>query len=204
MPKETEIEGEKMEVYLKEEYDAVQTAAAEKEKELETVRAEVERLKKVSAEKTENFQRYNEMTEEQKKAFDENTIIQIKRADALEEELNRVKTSLTDKETKEKESVKASALGYFHNDNEETKKKIEENYAKLAGMPEVTPDEIKARAFEAARLAGVEVGGPNPLYTRMEGEAPQYKEKKEYVDTPEGQEASELVRQQLGIKTEKK
>lgn len=202
-------DGKEIEVFTQEEVKAqAETAVAAAKAEADTVikakEEEIEKFKKVSAEKTENFRKYNEMTEEERKAHSENEIIQIRRGDKLEEELGNVKKSLEDKETKEKEYTKTSVLKGYHGDKEDIKKSLEEKYSMLAGMPESTPDEIKARANAAATLAGISIDSRNPLYSSFSGEAPQYKEKTDYVESAEGKVAADLVRQSMGLKTDNK
>lgn len=199
-------DGTTVTVFTKEELEAEATArataeasriAAEKD-------AEIEKLRKVSAEKTENFRKYNDLTDEERKAHSENEIIQIRRADALAEELNSVKTALQQKEEKERGYMKESVFKGFHGGKDDIKKNLEEKYAVLAGMPETNLDEIKARASAAAVLAGISVESVNPLYQSYSGEAPQYKEKTDYVETVAGKEAADMVRSALGIKTDNK
>ena len=138
-------DGTTITVFTKEEVEAEATtrAQAEATRIANEKDAEIEKLRKVSAEKTENFRKYNEMSEEEKKAHSENEIIQIRRADQLAEELTSVKTALQEKEAREKDYTKNSILKGFHGDKEDVKKNLEEKYAVLAGMPESTPDEIK-------------------------------------------------------------
>jgi len=199
-------DGTTITVFTKEEVEAEATtrAQAEATRIANEKDAEIEKLRKVSAEKTENFRKYNEMSEEEKKAHSENEIIQIRRADQLAEELTSVKTALQEKEAREKDYTKNSILKGFHGDKEDVKKNLEEKYAVLAGMPESTPDEIKARVSAAATLAGISVDSVNPLYQSFSGEAPQYKEKTEYVETEGGKEAADMVRSTLGIKSDNK
>jgi hypothetical protein len=205
-------EGKEIEVFTPEEVTARETAAAEaaakeasdrvmaeKQKELDAVNAELEKVRKVSAEKTTNFKKYNEMTEEERKAHSENEILLLRRHDELEGEVGTLKTRLEEKDKNEKDYTKNSVLKNFHRGDETVKKAIEQNYAHLAGMPESTPDEIAARAASAARLSGITIDPINPLYTPISGEAPAYKENKDYTDSPEGKEAARLVREAMGI-----
>lgn len=180
--------------------EAIDAVKADSTKTIEEKDAEILRLNKVSAEKTDNFRKYNEMTEEERKAHTENEIIQIRRNDKLEEELGGVKKTLEEKEIRERDYAKTSVLKAFHGDKEEVKKVIEEKYAILSGMPETTPDEIRARATEAAKLAGINVNSqPNPLYQGFSGASPEYKEKTQFVETAEGEAAAQMVRDSLGI-----
>lgn len=202
MAKEFEVEDGKMETfYSAEEIEAAKKAEADRvaaEKD-----TEIERLKKISAEKTDNFRKYNEMTEEEKKAHSENEIIQIRRNDKLEEELAGVKKVLTEKEERERIYTKDTIMKSIHGDKDDIKKSLEENYAILAGMPETTPDEIRARTMKAANLAGISIESINPLYQPMNGDAPVHKQKDDYVETEAGKTAADLVRQNLNIQQPK-
>lgn len=189
--------GNEIELFTQEEVAAQKQAEAERiaaEKD-----AEIERLKKISSEKTENFRRYNEMTEEERKSFDANTTNLILRGDKLEEELAAVKTTLAEKETKERENYKENALSGFHGGKEDIKSTLEEKYALLAGMPETSPQEIFARVAEAAKLAGISVDSRNPIYQSVHGTPPVYKEKTDFTETNEGKAAADVVRETLGL-----
>lgn len=193
-------EGGSVEVYTKEEVAAqteaaIAAAKAESDKAIAEKESEIANLRKVSAEKTENFKKYNEMTEEERKAFDANTVTILRRADSLEEELNKTKTALAEKEQREKEYSKNSILKSIHAGDEKIKTSIEEAYSKL-NMPETTPDEIKARAEAAARLAGISMQSANPLYSSFSGEAPNLKSEKdkEFVETERGKSFYEALK----------
>lgn len=206
MSEKIEIDGVEKEVFTAEEVAAQTKAAAEAEATRVAAEkdAEIERLKKVSAEKTENFRKYNEMTQEERDAHSANELELIKRNDKIEAELIAEREARLAKEKTENERTKNNALKGFHADVAEVKEKIEKSYAALAGMPETTPEEVQARAEAAARLAGISVESRNPIHQSFSGEAPRYKEKSEYVETPEGQEAVTLARQALGVAEPKK
>ena len=207
-PKEYfDAEGNKIEGTFITQAEAEAKIAAAKEETEKTIvekEAEIQRLSKLNNEKTENFKRYNEMTAEEKAAYDANTTELLRRDDLSQKEIADLRKRLDDKEALEKNSNKTNALTRFHQNNEETKKALEENYALLSAMPETTPEEIHARAQKAARLAGINVDSMNPLYVSINGEAPTYKEKKEYADTPAGEEAAKLVREAMNIPAPKK
>lgn len=185
-----EHDGKEIEVYTAEE-------VAQKE-------AEIERLNRLVSEKTENFKKYNEMTKEEREMYDENTLNLIQRNDKLAEEVGGLKETLAQKEARERASAKEGVLKSIHHGVDDVKSKIEEKYAILAGMPEETPEQIQARAIEAAKLAGIAIDTRNPLYVPFTGEAPIYKEKNDYTETAEGKEAADLARQALGLPTTNK
>lgn len=202
MAKEIEVENEQGEkvketVYSTEEYTA-------KETELTTVRGQLAEAQRISAEKGENFKKFSEMTAEERKVLDVNTINLLKREEQLSTEVSTLTTKLTEKEKRENESAKTNALSSIHHGEEVSKKLLEEKYALLTGMPETTPDEISARAKEAAKLAGIQIDPRNPFYTAINGEAPQYKPKEEFVETPKGAQAAAAVRDAMGLEQPKK
>ncbi len=201
----TNDEGVVETVYTAEEYKAMEEKATGYEaniKEKDSALAEKERL---LAEKSENIRRFSNMTEEEKKNFDANTTNILRHADKLETELNEVKTKLTEKEQREKDFSKNSSLEKVHMGDEATKKRLEDNYAVLAGMPETTPQEINARVNAAARMAGITIDPRNPIYTPMNGEAPPVpKTADNYVESEAGKVAADMARGALGIKSDNK
>ena len=96
----------------------------------------------------------------------------LEKVDEFGKQIETLQSTLAEKEKAERENAKASALGKFHGGKVDAKEQLESSYAKLAGMPENTPEEIAARANEAAKLAGYLTDGRNPLYTPFSGEAP--------------------------------
>lgn len=193
--------GEEVTVFTAEELEAAKKEVETNyQKTLAEKEAEVEKLRKVSAEKTENFKKFNEMTEAEKAAYDANTTEFLKRTDAAVQKAEELERKLAEKEAIEREYNKNFVLNNFHKGDEKVKKEIEDNYAILAGMPENTPDEIAARATKAAQLAGIVTDPRNPIFTPFQGEAPKIKEEgKEFVDTDKGKEALELAKKALGI-----
>lgn len=202
-------DGTEVQAFLPEEVDAkvaeaVAAAQAEGKTALEVKEAELAEMKRLNAERGENFTQYSKMTEEQKKAFDANTTNLLKREEALLTEVDSLKTTISKKEETERSASKNGALAAIHGGKEDVKKNLEEQYALLTGMPETTQEEINARASAAARLAGIQIDPRNPLYVPMNGEAPKYKENKEFVETPEGTQAADMVRGAMGLPNPKK
>ena len=195
MAKEIENEdGTKETVYTKAEYEAL-------EKEKADALTAVADAKRLVNEKTDNFKKFNEMSEEEKKAYDANTIELLKRNDLTAKENADLKSRLDAKEAQDKADNKSSIAGVYHQGDEKTKTDLETAYTALAGMPETTKEEIAKRYESAAKLAGIQVNsGPNPLYSSVNGEAPRSKEAKDFVESPKGTEAANMVRDALGIK----
>lgn len=182
--------GNEIEAYTKEEYEQIQ-AEAKRVKELEE---ELERQKKVSAEKSESFKKLNERTEAEKAAMDINTLEALKRVEMLEHELAEERRIKQEQDNLSKTTVKETIVKIFAGESDDIKTKVLDNYQALAGMPENTPEEIKARMEKAAVLSNIQIphNTPNPLYASMFGSsAPQHDDNKEYIDTPEGKSAYE-------------
>ncbi len=187
----TKDDGSVIPVIPKEEY-------AKTTEELQKAQAEIETLRRVSAEKTENFKRFNEMSEEERKAHSENEIILLKQLDQHSSELGSLKEKLEAKEKTEREYAKVKAISNIAGSKDEVKTALESAYANLA-MPEDTPDAIEARVQAAARLAGINVQSRNPLYAPISGEAPKFNPDAQFVDTPEGKSAVDAVLSSLGV-----
>ncbi len=195
MAKEIENEdGTKETLYTKDELDAVQ-------KERDDALKSAEDAKRLASEKTDNFKRLNEMTEEEKKAYDANTLELLKRNDLTATENADLKKRLDERDALDLANNKSSVAGYYHQGDEKIKESLEESYKALAGMPEVTKEDIAKRYEAAAKIVGIQVNsGPNPLYQPYNGEAPKSKESKEFVETAKGTEAADMVRDAMGIK----
>ncbi len=206
MSEKVEKDGVEIEMFSAEEVAAAAEARAKEEadKVAAAKDVEIENLRKVNAEKTENFKKYNEMTEEEKKAYDANTINLIRRGDKLEEDLAGERKIREEREKNDRENMKNTTLKQIHGGSEEVKANVDKHYAALAGMPETTQEEVNARAVAAARLAGIVIDQRNPLYQTFSGQAPEYKEKTEYTETAEGKEAARLAREAMGLPAEPK
>lgn len=201
-------EGNEIEVYTQAELeqqknDAITALKLEHDGVIKGKDTEIGDLKKVSAEKTENFKKYNEMSKEEQAKYDANTVELLKRNDKNEIEMADLRKRLEERDTRDSQNAKNTALGAIHGGKEDVKKLLEEKYALLAAMPETSPEDVKARAEAAAKLAGISVDSVNPLYQRFDGEAPKIKDQKDYLDTPEGKSAADIVRQALNIKEQK-
>lgn len=180
--------------------EKVQEVLSKKDADLKALADEKAKIERVSAEKTENFKKLNEMTQEERDAHTVNELNLLKRNEAVEAELAEIKTQLTQKEERERASAKVIAMDKYHVGNEDVKKTLEENYAKLGGMPEGSPEEVRARVAEAAKLSGISINSQNPLYADIGGDAPMPKDKKEFIDTDSGKQAADMVRDALGVK----
>lgn len=196
----TRDDGTEVVLHTAEELEAAKTeGAASVKTELEQVQTQLAEANRINAERGDNFTAYSKMTEEQKKAFDANTTVLLKREEQLLSEVELLKTNLSEKETRERDGVKNNAMLSLHAGDEATKTKLEDAYKNLAGMPESTQEEINKRVSAAARVAGIVIDNRNPLYMTPNGEAPKSGANKEYVDTNEGSQAAAMVREAMGM-----
>lgn len=189
-------DGTKEVVYSTEEYTA-------KDTEITDLKGKLTELERINATRSSDFTAYSKMSEEDKKAFDANTTNLLKNEETLRNQIADLTGKLSDKEKRDNDAAKNHAMSSIHHNDEKTKNLLEEKYALLAAMPENTPDDIAARTREAAKLAGIQIDPRNPMYTSFSGEAPQYKQNSEYVDTPDGKIAADMARKALGLSDNK-
>lgn len=202
MAKEIEnADGTKETVFTQEDI-ATQSATAV-EAALKPLQGELEELKRINAARGTDFTAYSKMSEEQKKSYDANTTELLKREETLVGEITSLKTTISEKETNEKNATRNMTLKNIHLDDPASKEKVEKAYAALAGMPEGTQQEIHARAIAAAAVAGIVINPQNPLYTSVNGEAPTQKNKGDYTESDNGKVAADLVRSAMGIQAPK-
>jgi len=161
---------------------------------------EITRLKALDRERGENFKRYNEMTEEQRDAHSENELELIRRNDSLQDELKSIQTGISTRDMNDRTNAKNSIMASFHGNKEDVKALIESKYEILSGMPENTPEEIKSRAVEASKLAGIAVNSSNynPVYAQMDGEAPPVSKGDGFLESDRGKEAEKQLSEALG------
>lgn len=202
MSKEIDVVGENGEITKETVYSADEFKAANTD--LEKTKADLAELQRINATRGEDFKAYSKMTEEEKKVFDANTTNLLKNEEKLVNKIGELETKLTEKEKRDNDASKTSILTSIHHGNEEAKKILEDKYALLSAMPETTPQEIQARSMEAAKLAGIQIDPRNPIYTAISGDAPHYKETKDYVETAEGMQAAEMARAALGLPSQVK
>lgn len=197
MSKEIEVVNEAGET-VKETVYTVEDMAA-KDGEYAAAQTELTELRRLNTERSQNFTAYSKMSEEEKKVYDANTTTLLKREEALTNQLAEVTNKLSEKDKRDAESSKTTVLNSIHHGDENSKKLLEEKYALLSAMPETTQQEISARASEAAKLAGIQIDPRNPIYTAINGEAPNFKPNSEYVDTPEGKTALDMARAAMNL-----
>lgn len=129
------------------------TEVESRDNKIQELEKALEEQKRVSEEKTGNFKQFNEKT--------------VK----LEDELNSLRTVLSEKEAREKSSFKEIGFERFAKGNEDIKKVLQEKYD-LLSMPDSTQQDIEARIKSAAMLAGINTVVVNPLNVNPNGDAP--------------------------------
>ncbi len=157
-----------IEVYTSEEL-------AEKETALVVAQAEIERLGKVTAEKTENFKKLHEMTEQEKASLSAEKIENLKRIEAAEAKAASLEEQINGDAQKRIANDKETALSKFHGGNAELKKALEDNY-ELINMQGTDTATINARAQAAVNMYNGSVGRANPLMASYGGGAPVHKD----------------------------
>lgn len=182
--------------YTAEEYSA-------REIELTAAQTALAEMQRVNAARGEDFKAYSKLSEEEKKVYDANTTNLMKQAEMLENKISELSTTISTKDKRDADAAKTHVLSSLHHGDEAAKTLLEEKYALLSAMPETTPQEIQARANEAAKLAGIQIDPRNPLYTSVNGEAPNYKPNSEYVDTPQGKTALDMARAAMNLPVQK-
>lgn len=166
MPITHVIDGEEVTLYTPEEMEA---ANAEKAR----LEAEYAELQKVSREKTDNFKKLNQMTEQEKEQFTARELENRAMIEKLMEENEQLKTNLTEKEKNEIETNRNKVISEIVGNNEELKTKFLEKYS-IVNIEEKDIDSMRMRAVAAAKLAGIEMPdhGFNPTQQMWNGDAP--------------------------------
>jgi hypothetical protein len=159
-----ENEGQEIEVYTVEEMNAQKA-------EVDAAKAEADRLQRVSAEKTDNFKKLNDMTEQERAAMSAEKIEILKRTEAAEAKAQGLEDKYnSDTQARIKNDTEA-ALAKYHGGNAELKKLLEDNFA-LINIPETDTASIQKRAAFAANMIAGASGGVNPLMQHAGGSAP--------------------------------
>ena len=179
-----ENEGQEIEVFTAEEMNAQKAEA-------ESARAEADRLQKVSAEKTENFKKLNEMTEQERASLSAEKIENLKRMEAAEAKASALEQKMNEENEKRVTNTKEEILARYHGGNAELKKVLEDNYnlIQLEGNDTAT---IQQRADLAVSMEiGKNNANRNPLTAVVSGGAPAFREKgaTNFTETDKGKAA---------------
>lgn len=190
-------DGNEIEVYSQEEFQAkeaewakqneeIKTSAEAARKEADEAKAIVDKMRLDLADKTENIKRYRDMTEAEKEKLTAEQVDAIKRADAadaraaaLEEKFNAdIQQRVSD--TMEK------FIRSYAGDDKEIREKIEENM-KLININGTDEKSIKQKVELAVNMMGESKPKYNPLFQMVNGDAPKIKE--DFMDTSRAKEA---------------
>ncbi len=165
MPITQVIDGEEVTLYSPEEVEQIN---AEKS----AVEAENAELKRLNKEKTDNFRKLNQMTEEEKAQFTDKELENRRIIEQLQEENEKLKTNLTEKEKNAIESDRANVIKKYVGDNEDLKAKFLEQY-QFVNIAEDSKENIEKRAELTAKLAGIEIPESfDPTQAYWNGDAP--------------------------------
>lgn len=187
-----------IEVFTPDEVAAKDAAMAEKETALATANGELEKERRVSAEKSDNIKRLRDMSDEEKSKLSQEQIEQRKIAEKALDEAESAKAELK-KEREEKENLKKeNFLERFSGGNADLRKKLEENFNIIDSGKE--PD-LEKRMGAAAAMAGINMNPKNPLTQEIFGQAPTEKQKSEKDDFLKGDKAAAAFKA-MGISPE--
>lgn len=185
--------GKEIEVYSpeevnvhKQEVETFKAKALENEKAVTEARAEAEKYKAVIAEKNDNFKRFKDMTEEEKKTLTAKDIENIKRAEAAEAKALELEDKFNKDVESRKESAKTKAIEAYAHGDEELKKKLLESYdlVKLDGTDE---DSIKRKVELSWNMLGLGKPKVNPFNQSYDGgDAPNKGLSDKFVETDKG------------------
>lgn len=185
--------GQEIEVFTPEEVAAKDTELATVRAEAAAARAEADKYQKVSAEKTENFKKLNELTEAEKSALSTEKIEAMKRFEAAESRAAALEAKINADTTSRIEKDKEAALKKYHGGDETLKKELEANY-KLIGLEGTDTETIQERARLAAAMYTGKTNRQNPLMANMNGDSPRYKEKTQTEEFMKSERAKEAMR----------
>ena len=187
---------EEIEAFTPEEVQAqVAEVAKAKDEEIAKAHAEVERLTKISAEKTENFKKLNEMTEAERAALSAERLESLKRIEAAESKATAIEAKYNDDTQKRIDNDIASALAKYHGGDEKLKASLEENF-KMINLVGTDTATIVERARLAAAMESGKSGRPNPLMAHMNGSAPKPLDKnksEEFLKSEKGKAARRMM-----------
>lgn len=194
--KATKEDGTEFDALLPEEVEAQKAEAiATAQGELKAAKEEVEKYKKVSAEKTESFKKLNEMTEAEKGAMTAKELEDKKRfeasearANALEEKINIDTKTRIEKDT-------ANALAKYHGGDPKLKEQLEKNF-NMINLAGTDTEAIVERARLAKNMLVGQSGGMSPLMAPMNGSGPRAVDKskrEEFLASEKAQKAMDLM-----------
>lgn len=168
--------GQEIEVFTPDEVAAKDAELTAARAEATAAKAEAEKYQKVSAEKTENFKKLNDLTESEKASLSAEKIEAMKRFEAAEARAAALEATINEGTKTRAEADKATALASFHGGDPKLKEQLEKNY-ELINITGNDTASIQQRAKLAAEMYKGSVDRPNPLMAGFNGASPQAKEK---------------------------
>lgn len=184
-------ESKEIEVFTPDEVAAKDAEITAAKADAEKFRADADKYQKVSAEKTENFKKLNEMTESEKAALSAEKIEFMKRAEAAEAKVSNLEDKFN-KDTQDRINADTeAALKKYHGDDPKMKEVLEKNF-KLISLEGTDTNTIYERARLAAAMEAGKTGRANPLMSPMNGSAPrsqQSSKSEEFLKSEKAQEA---------------
>ncbi len=164
-------EGEEMEVYTADEVAAQKTELDAAKTERDAAKADAEKYQKVSAEKTENFKKLNELSAEEKSKLSAENIEAMKRFEAAEARAAALESKMNEDTQSRIKKDTDDALFKYHGGDEKLKEQLEKNF-KMINLEGTDTTTIQERARLAASMEKGKAGGMNPLMSPMGGSAP--------------------------------
>ncbi len=199
MIKVTDENGNEIEAYTADELAAQkaesEVAIAAAKKELETSKAEQERLNRHISEQKDNFKKLNEMTEAEKAKFSAEQLETMKRVEASEARAKALEDKINKDENDRMASDKEKFLSKYHGGNKELKEALEKNYD-LINLVGSSSAIIEERARLAANMEKGKIGTGNPLFANLNGESPHIQKKSEndkFMESEKAKKALELM-----------
>jgi hypothetical protein len=186
-------EGQEIEVFTPEEVAAKEAELVAAKEEVAQAKAEAEKYQKVSAEKTDNFKKLNEMTEAEKATLSAEKIEALKRFEASEARAKALEDKINqDTETRIKTDTE-TALSKYHGGDENLKKALEANF-KMIGLEGNDTATIQERARLAAAMEAGKSGRANPLMAPMSGDSPRMQNKSATDEFLKSEKAKEAMK----------
>lgn len=179
-----------IEVYTVEEKVAI-------EAERDAAKADAEKYQRISAEKTENFKKLNDLTEAEKATYTAKELENMARVEAAEKRSQELEDRMNSDTQTRIASDTEKALAKFHGGNAELKKVLEDNF-KIIALEGNDTDTINKRAEMAAAMYTGSTANRNPLRAGFSGGSsptpPAEKNRtEEFLESDRGQYAQKMM-----------
>ena len=166
----------------------IASSFAEKEK---TFQAEIEKLRKVDIEKTENIKRLRDMSETEKAGFTAKELEARKIAEQAEDRAKALESRYQEDTDKRAKADKDAFIAKMSGGNAEIKQKMIDSWD-LINIPGTDTESISARAGAVFNMVTGGSHAPNPLTAGFNGESPAARAQKEdeaFLTSEKGQAA---------------